>query len=72
MALLQPTDAVLDAMWRAMDLEGRPGRTKSERERRAARRKEERSAAVQSILATRAEAERAFSRFAQSKGPRQT
>jgi hypothetical protein len=61
---------VLDAMWRSMDLEGRPGRTKSERERRAARRKEERAAAVQSILATRAEAERAFSRFAQAnKGP---
>ena len=28
--------------------------------------------AVQRILATRAEAERAFSRFAQSNGPRQT
>ena len=47
-------------------------RSASDARRGAARRKEERSAAVQSILATRAESERALSRFAQSNGPRQT
>ena len=46
-------------------------RSTSDARRAAAWRTEERSAAVQSILATRAEAERAFSRFAQSNGPRQ-
>ena len=61
--------AGLDAMWAAMDLENRPRKPATERERRAAQRKAERAAAVQNILRTRAEAERAMAQFEAQNGP---
>ena len=69
MARMKPTDAGLDAMWAAMDLENRPRKPATERERRAAQRKAERAAAVQNILRTRAEAERAMAQFEAQNGP---